>query len=85
MKNKTQHYLIECTFDPKGSHWELFDKKPYMSYVSVKEEVWKLSQKEAEYNRSEPAQDSNIPKILGFRIIQQYIETKTEIISEFLF
>lgn len=81
MNTKTQHYLIECTFDTNGKQWEPFDEKLYKSYVTAKEETWKLTQKEAEYNRSEAAQEF---KIYGFRIVRRFVETKTEVITEFL-
>lgn len=87
MKNtkKTQHYLIECTFDPNHNVWEPWDKQVYLSYSLIKEEVWKLTQQEAEYNRRDTDPNPKVPKILGFRIVQNVVETTTEIITEFLF
>jgi hypothetical protein len=86
MKNtkKTIHYLIECTLDPTYKNWEIWDKQVYLSYSVIKDVVWKLAQSEAEYNRTAVAQDPKIRKVLGFRIIQNVVETTTEIITEFL-
>jgi hypothetical protein len=83
-KKKVQRFIIECTLDPEYNHWELWDGKSYLSYGAVKDDVWKLTQREAEYNRTEAAQDIHVRKVVGFRIVQEYIETTTEIITEFL-
>ena len=84
MNKKTQRYLIECTLDPDYKNWEPWDKQVWLSYSAVKDETWKLSQREAEYNRTADAQDSHVRKIFGFRIVQEYIQTTTEIVTEIL-
>lgn len=84
MTKKTHQYLIECTFDPNHNKWESWDNKVYLSYVAAKEEAWKLAQKEAEYNCTPESNEPHVYKIHGFRILSQYIETKTETITEIL-
>lgn len=84
MTKKTHQYLIECTFDPNHNKWESWDGKTHLSYAAVKQEVWKLSQQEAEYNRTPESNEPHVHKIHGFRILSQYIETKTETITEIL-
>lgn len=82
---KTSHqYVIECTLDPEHNNWEAWDNQVWLSYVAAKEQAWKLAQRESEYNRTDAAQDPNVHKIHGFRIVQNIIEIKTETISEFL-
>lgn len=84
MTKKSQQYLIECTLDTEHKNWEPWDKQIWLSYSAVKDEVWKLTQREEEYNKTESAQDPNVHKILGFRIVQNQLVMTTEIISEFL-
>ena len=84
MIKKSHQFVIECTLDPDYANWEPWDKQIWLSYSAIKDEVWRLTQREAEYNRTKPAQDSNVRKILGFRVVQNQIEIKTEVITEFL-
>ena len=84
MTKKIHQYIIECTFDPNHNKWESWDGKAHLSYAVVKQEVWKLSQQEAEYNRTPESNEPHVHKIFGFRIVQEYIQTTTEIVTEIL-
>lgn len=81
---KRHCYYIECTFDDNGEKWQRWSDETFLSFVKIKNEVSKLSQQELEYNA---ITDDNllVPKIRGFRIVSEVIETKTEVISEYLF
>lgn len=83
MITKNHHYVIECTLDPNCKVWEAWSNITYKSYSAIKNEVWKLTQTEAEFNRTEEA-STFTHKIFGFRIVEKYVETKTEVLTEFL-
>jgi hypothetical protein len=85
MNKKSYKYIIEYTRDSEHTYWETWDDKTYISYQVCKDEIWKLSQAEAEYNRTEESENSYVRKIQGFRIVQVYTEITHETVMEFLF
>lgn len=85
MTKRSYKYIIEYTRDLEYKNWEKWENKSHISYQTCKDEIWKLSQAEAEYNRTEESDKSHVKKIQGFRIVQEYTETTSEIVTEFLF
>jgi len=73
--NKQQYY-IECTFDENGKDWHCWSEQKYLSFADIKSVVWKLCQQELEYNQHESAQTPIVPKIQGFRVVQETITTQ---------
>ena len=85
MTKKSYKYIIEYTRDHDHKYWESWNHKTYISYQACKDEVWRLSQAEADYNRTEESNGSYVRKIQGFRIVQEYTEVTHEVAMEFLF
>jgi hypothetical protein len=80
---KQQHrFIIEYTFDREHREWYVWDGKSYLSFVQAKEALNKLAIAEQEHNLNNK---NKTYSIYGFRIIEEYIESKTDIITEVLF
>lgn len=77
-----QQYYIECTFEENGEFWHAWSQQKYLSFAEIKSIVWKLCQQELEYNRHESFETALVPKIQGFRIVQEQIST--QVITESL-
>lgn len=84
MNKKSCVYRIEYTTDPDHSTWNSWEDKTYASFRECKKKAWEYAQSEAEYNRSSDL-DKHRLLIQGIRIVQEYTETTTETITEFLF
>jgi hypothetical protein len=85
LPKKQRRYIIEYSFDKNHREWFAWDGRQYLSYVQAKDEVNKLAIKEQEYNSNATEPKSQPYAISGFRIIEEYIETKTSILAEVLF
>jgi hypothetical protein len=79
---KQRRFIIEYTFDQEHKEWFVWDGKAHLSFVQAKEELNKLAIAEQEANRNNT---NKVYSIYGFRIIEEYIETKTDIVTELLF
>jgi hypothetical protein len=82
LPRKQRHFIIEYAFDREHREWYVWDGDVYLSFVQAKEKLNKLAIAEQEHNLSNK---NNTYNIYGFRIVEEYIETKTQIVSEILF
>lgn len=85
LPKKQRRYVIEYTFDKDHREWFVWDGKGHLSYVQAKDELNRLAVKELEYNSNTAEPKRHSYTISGFRIVEEYIETKTCILTEVLF